>query len=364
MLTLRSTVLLVAAALAPAQSMTVVSPLGTAAVEGNSNNTLWASAGSRRYQQIHSDLKGTPHLFTKLAWRQEGTATVYTGTRNIDLELYMGNSVDWNSASFVFAANYAGTPSLVVPRMIWVAGPVNPGTPAPFDAALPLGTPFFHSGVSSIAWEAVIYSSSASGTWPVTFDADAGTITTAATATTTGPGCTVAGRTGPMTMDVQAADCSGSLAFGAWVDLGPGLAPTVLYLGTSNPNLAVPGLCGNVYTNLALALPMSNLTGTGFNGQMQTATVRAVAGANVWMLPNTLPGALIYAQAHSLDASSTLPIPIANSDGKSFVVPSVNASRVDMVTRVTNNQGGTLGTEGIFFARNSVGYGIVTQFTY
>ena len=158
---LRASSLLLLSAAAFAQN-TVVSPVATATVEGNSNNAFpWNSSTVRRYTQIHSDLTGTPRNSTKLAVRQNaGTTTNYTGTWACDLEMYMGDSVDWDRAGWVFANNYLGPRTAVFARRVINLGPMGQNAttgPLPFTVDIPLDAPHAYVGVRSLLWEALIH---------------------------------------------------------------------------------------------------------------------------------------------------------------------------------------------------------------
>src|SRR5262245_47688978 len=129
----------------PAQG-TIVSPAAAATAEGQGSNAFpWTTTTALHYLQIHSDLGSTARLFKKIAGRQNGTTTVFTGTRAIDMELYVGESVAWNQAQFTFAKNYVGTRTQVVTRQVLNFGPFTAGTPAPFEFGVPFSTPVPYS---------------------------------------------------------------------------------------------------------------------------------------------------------------------------------------------------------------------------
>jgi hypothetical protein len=88
-----------------------------------------------------------------------------------------------------------------------------------------------------------------------------------------------------------------------------------------------------------------------------------MTGSSTFVLPNTIAGATVYTQVHSLDAARP-GIPISNSNGRSAVMPASNLTTVVDVARIFNNIGGTTATEGEFFEGVTIGYGLVTEFTY
>jgi hypothetical protein len=57
-----------------------------------------------------------------------------------------------------------------------------------------------------------------------------------------------------------------------------------------------------------------------------------------FVLPNTLGQATLYAQAHAYDAGRSDPIPICNSNGRSWTVPAPNTTVVAKASRLYNFQ--------------------------
>lgn len=182
---------------------TLVSPApASATVEGTASNAFpWNTNIIGRYMQIHSDVVGTTMLVAKIAQRRNGATAPSAGTRVVDMDVTMGDSVPYNQYSYVFAANYIGAPVVVVPRQIVNIGPNSTaGNPSPFEMVVPLTTPFFYIGVNSLAWEVMQYSNTANGTF-VTLDAEGGSTSVAATPMLTGAGCTATGQS--LVMDLQ-----------------------------------------------------------------------------------------------------------------------------------------------------------------
>ena len=348
-------------ALLGAQTQTIVSPVGLATAEGNASNAFpWndqSVSPTRVYQQIHSDLGTTVRLLKKLAWRANGGGGTTPNVRTNDLELFLGPSVNYDQASWIFARNYVGTRTSVVPRQVINFGPLTGGgSPAPFNFGIPLPTPYMHVGTTSLCWEAVIHSSS--GTF-VTIDAHSSSITSA-TFASTGPGCTASGQASPMLHGPRSGDYGGTLIFGTYVEFAPKTAPLILAIGATNPNLTIPGLCGGIYTDLLLMLPIGSSDATGFLGTIALST-KFPAGPGCFALPNTAQGATLFTQVLAPDVGSTMPIPIATSDGKTFTVPTSNLSVIAQVTRIYNNSN-SVTDPWAYFA--DAGYGIVTEFTY
>jgi hypothetical protein len=329
-------VLLLACALT-SQTQTVVSPLpATASVEGTmANGYPFASYLSARYMQVHSDVGGTPKLIKQIAFRRDGARPATgTGTRAVDCEFWLGHSVDWNRISFVFANNWLSTPTQVITRQVVNIGPLlSTNTPAPFELVFPFGTPFLYIGNTSLAWDSIEYANT--GTVSFSHDAEGGTSTNGAAAVLTGAGCVATSQTVAMDIAVQHVDRGGSYQCGLYVQYAPTNAPTVLMLGTANPALTLPGLCGGIYTNFALQVPLGVSSATGFIGETGVSASGAYPSAlATFVLPNTFNGAAIYAQAHALDAGSSLSIPVCNSNGRSWTVPAPNTGSIVKASRL------------------------------
>lgn len=324
--------------LLPSQGLTIVSPLpASATVEGTQSNSFpFFSTLISRYMQIHSDVAGSSKLITKLAFRRNGPTAPSAGTRTSDLELRMGPSLDWNTFSYVFANNYLSAPTIVLPRQIVNIGPlVATGSPAPFEIAIPLQTPFAYSGSTSLAWDITQYANT--GTLGSTHDTEGGSATTGTASTITGAGCIASGQSAVMDTDLQHVDRGGVYQCGFWVKNAPILSPTVLYLGASNPNLPVLGLCGNVYTDLLVSIPLGSSNGSGYIGERGTsATTDLPSALATFLVPNTFGGAQLYAQAHALDLGRTDPLPVCNSNGRTWIVPSPTTTSIVKASRLYN----------------------------
>lgn len=350
----------VLAVVAAAQSdATTISPVVTATLEGNSNNAFpFNSAVLRRYMQIHGDVSSVPITISQLNFRVNASSVNYLGTKTFDMELFMGhgNAGSVTNPSYTYANNYFGAPTAVVVRANIVIGPTGQATtpgPNPFTMPIPI-TPFAYAGTSPLIWEAVVYGVTSVGTTSQ-LDADASSLTSGVS-TITGVGCLASTQaTTLMTHGVTAADVGGTFHFGVTVTAGPNNAPCVLAIGSTNPNLPVPGLCTNLLTDLTAIVAYGTTSATGAITN-DTLPFQITA-------PNTFGGATITTQVHAFDIGRADPILICNSNGRSTVLPAPNLTRVNAVTRLWNNAGGTTATQA-FFATSTVGYGLVTEFTY
>lgn len=315
--------------------------------------------------QIHSDVVGTAMLITKVAQRRDGASAPTAGVRIVDMDLTMGESVPYDRYSYVFASNYIGGSTIVIPRQVMNIGPNSTaGNPSPFEMVMPLSTPFVYTGINSIAWEVMQYSNAASGSFN-TIDVQAGTSGASATVSLTGAGCTATGQSTVMDLQIQHVERGGTYQFGAYVRYAPANAPTVLFLGTSNPNLPFPGLCGNLYTDLfaqiggALSDAAGDVRETG-----SSASSSYPYAPWTFVMPNTLGSPTLYAQAHAFDVGRVDPIPICNSNGRSWTVPAPATTVVSKASRLYNFQ-----FQGPTYPNASPltlmpAYAAVTEFTY
>ncbi|MCB9883223.1 MAG: hypothetical protein H6832_11835 [Planctomycetes bacterium] len=330
-----------------------VSPIQAATTEGTSDNTFpWASSSMRRYQQIHSDMPSTTMRITTLGFRQNATTSTYTGTRTIDMELSMGRGVVYDRVQLTFDKNYvAGSKAMVIARKkINISGgaTVDPG-PCPFDGKLEikLDVPYTYLPSDSLVWDVIIYSNIVLGNFGA-LDADA-CPTTLVSATSFGTGCTATGQVYAMSFVASGSDNGGTLGLLFSLSNGPVSAPVLMILGTQQLDLPVTGFCTNLYTDLLLVLPMGATDATGRWFEALVA-------------PNPGAGSL-SAQAITIDVGQA-GFPLAATNRRTVTIPAPNTTKVLRVTRLTNTDNVPTATKAMFFSTSSVGYGLVTRFTY
>lgn len=340
-------VLSLAAALS-AQSY-VVSPKQYDLHEGTSNNTYPFFSTAFRYQQAHSDLKGTPRVFTGLSFRRDGTlsTTASYGARTYDLELHVGDA-DLATLTGTFATNYLSTPVNVMTRKN-VNVPDHTTRPdylpAKFDADFLFDVPFVYTSGKDLLWEAVVFSNTNSASYPL----DAVSSATGLTGGfgVSGTGCTTANGVMKLRSNFATNVTTNQLTMGWAITAGASSSSTVVFLGLTNPNAPLPGLCNseNVYTDALLGL-VSGTTGT--TGALTIPAI-ALTYNPAWLALH------VTSQAVSLDASQ--PLGIAVSNGNDAPVPPL-ASTVPM-TRIfaSGSSSATTGTVG-------TSYGLVTRFRH
>ena len=341
--------LLVVAAVA-AQN-TIVSPVQSANTPGGGGNSIPWSSAQYRYMQVHSDIGGTPLVIRKLAFRQGPSTTNFTGTRLVDLELHMGHTVGYDVVRHTYNDNFVTPRINVITRKIVNFGPqgqaTNPG-PNPFTGMdLVLDVPFPYSGALSLGWDVAMYSNVLTGNWN-SANPDQSSSGGSTAGLVTGAGC------GTATHTVSIADNGGVLSTGFALTGAPATQATLLAIGGTNPNLAVPGLCSPLQTDLAVML------GAGLTNA--SGAIALGGSASFHLGTNIVQGATLYSQMHTLDPASTNPIPVVNSNGRSFVVPISNTTKVIKATRLYNAS--ATATTANWATVGVVGYALVTQFTY
>lgn len=336
---------------APLLAQSPVSPANRASSAGNSASALpFGSPQPMRYLQLHSDLPAGPLSIRGLSWRQnEGNGT-FTGTRSLDLELLMGRGTRADIAKFLFAANYpSGAPTVVLARRTVNFGPQGlAANPAPFQGmSLTLDAPFVFTN-GTLAWEARIFGGTSSGTFAAA-DAELAPRNTSTDATF-GNGCTWQGNQDPMRLDTTSIGIGNSTYYATFVRGAPANAPLVLAFGATNPNLPVPGLCCNSFTDLASIL--------GFGSTAADGTFTA-NGNSVLFLQRDLAGVTLHAQAFAFDASSTQPIQLLGSNGATTTFAAPNA-QFGTVSRIYAPGDPTALVAP--FGSDTVGCGLVTRF--
>jgi len=334
----------------------LVSPVGTTSVEGNSSNTFpFVSSVARRYMQLHGDLGTAPLLITQLSFRAGASTINSTGTRTYDLELYMGDGVSTLVPSLVFDSNYLTPKTVVIPRTLITWGPqgqsVTPG-PNPFtgNMDLLLPTPFAYLGTNPLVWEVAHYGATAAGTF-TSLDADESS-TLVAPSTITGLGCVATGQNSPMRHTYTVRDTAGTLLMHPSIAVGPANSLCLLAIGFGNPTLVVPGLCGTVYTDALITQVLGFTTPTG-----------SFTGDAPILVANSLTGLPLFTQCFAVDLGLGNPIQIVCSDGRQATVPAPQTAHVNLASRLWNNLGGTTATTAIF-GQWSVGYALSTRFSH
>jgi len=291
----------------PAQSM-LTSPEAAGDVDGISNSAYPFSAASSRFQQTMSDLKGTPRAFKSLSLRpDQGYACSECAARTIEVQITMAHT-DITKTTTTFASNYIGTPTIVFPRTK-VSLPARKGPysklPTP-DFTFTFAKPFLYDGKQDFLIDIQTWNGSSTANYYT----DYASSRVYADRTNIGTGCTATGQSNAMSLVSYCSsqlDTNGKSAFRFYWSASNGVAnaPAVIFAGLTNPNLAVSGLCTNLYTDLGLALAMT----ADANGAFSIIFYAPFDVA--WV------GGVVYAQAMSVDTGRTSGWPLSLSNGVS-----------------------------------------------
>ncbi len=316
--------LLVLSSLATAQ-LPVVSPIGHTNLEGPSDN-MYPWSNPFRYQQVHTDLRGTPLPITGIAWRrnQDEFLPSTSSAKTFDMELTLCDA-DANTFGITFASNYVGTPvNVLVRRQVnsvdW--RPAIGQRPAPFDFVIPFDVPFVYLGQNDLLYEVVVYMTSNSVYQCDAVNGLSRPTTIYGSYTSEGTGCTTTNGSFLLRSQLRHVFTTSQMVFQWDVVAAPPLATGAVLVGFAPFNVPVPGLCTNVYTDGSLlSVPLTSLA----NGTGSTLAI-GVPYNPTWV------GVPLSAQAACLDATQP-GIGLAASQGVRSsipieVLPTVNGARV------------------------------------
>ncbi len=323
----------------------VVSPVGFGSIEASSNNTYPFTGSAFTYQQIHSDLRGTPRPVTALAFRRDGTLTSAYAARTVVVDVWMGDG-DRATATTTFATNFATTPTQVMTNRTvnlpdHSAVPV--ALPAAFDTVLTFDVPFVYTGVQDLIWELRMSSNTLTTSYPM--DAASGATNTPVNgnAMEFGTGCTTP--RGVMKLRWTGSTTSTQHSIRWSVTNGPASSQGAVVVGNL-VGVPLPGFCDTIRTDGAFF----SLSGT-------TSSTGTLATPTTLTFPYnpSFAGFPLAAQAVVLDATQP-GIGLALSNGLLVTIPDVVAAGVQcMRISATNSATATTGSVG-----NN--YALVTEF--
>jgi hypothetical protein len=262
--TSRLALVLGAVVLPAAAQWSAVAPAHYATWEGTSLSGVPFSgtAFPVRLQQVHDEPSGAVRSIQFLAFRSSAVAPdLRFQRRTVDVDVWMGHG-SLAGVTSNFAANYLAPPQNVFVRRTVNTPDYSGGStssPAPFDLRFLLDAAFVHNGVDDFVWEVNVFGASGTGSAvPLDSVVSGMNLVIPSNYELNGTGCTFGAR--PMTLRP-----TGSLQgfpVNAWIQDwtatdAPPSSPAVLMVGTTNPNLPVPGLCTNLYV-----LPLLQAGGT------------------------------------------------------------------------------------------------------
>ena len=311
---------LCAAAPVPAQSQTFTTPNGYDMTEGNAIFFHWS--GSRRMQVLdNTNRTAVVPLLKQVAFRRDASGGGNTSTaRSFPVEFSVGYHV-WGNASCTFDNNYKpGTKQTVytqkstnIPDWTQVPAPA----PGPWDLVLMFDTPFTYIPTEALLWDLVLLNASAGGSMDrhyVAYEASSGS-------SSLGAGCTTASQTSPSGLSLSFLN-NGTAGLALRPSLSrtaPG-APAYLGIDAVASNLTLPGLCGILYVNPVLVVPLGTTTATG-----------SLSAPEIRVPPNPLlVGAPLYCQGLIPDASQP-GIPVQLSEGRTGTFPVTPAPGIECI---------------------------------
>ena len=323
-----------------------VSPAAFTLTAGNTGIATPFFSSTHRYMQLHGDLRGPPlAMFGMALRRMAGPSEPSSSARTIVLECHMGPCTARNALP-AFASNYTAAPTnvyLLKPTNLpdWTA---NQGSPSPWSVVLRHDAPYVHLGNADLAWEWRVHGTTLPG--PYVADAYRSTVPDNVDRAF-GNGCVASGNAAAMAIEVSTIyDLpSDSLRFTWTVTNGVAGARTAFLLGATNPNVAVLGLCTNLYSSGEAVLAVT-AEGAG------TAVLRNIA---VVYQPSLL-GTKLYAQGACPDSGRSTGLPFSATGGLETTI----GARPVMIRRIwANDVNAAVGqvTEGYPF-------GLITRFTH
>ena len=219
-------------------------------------------AGQIKLQQVAYESFQRPMNVRQISFRRGNAGsntTVYD--QRIELSMFMGGA-RLPHLSDRFAANWTGPIAQAISRKQFALPDWRKRRPSVggFDLALPLDTPFVHTGTDYLLWEMSVYAN----TKPYTLgliDMHAETRTQTSTSRVLGSGCRTVNGTFDQALLLTSSGAASSLRVGTTA--APSTAPLSLALGVTNPALSLPAFCTTIYTNPILYLPVGTSSSRG-----------------------------------------------------------------------------------------------------
>jgi hypothetical protein len=318
--------LILAAALSAQTTFTSPRTLTT---EGNDAWSFVFGYPISRWQQLDGTQRGSPiPNINRLELRRDGLAAgPYAGARTLTVELVMAHT-DVATGSSLFATNYRTAESTT-----FTAKPVNlpdltqlPSTvPAPWGIAFPFDNPFSYNGTQDMLWEIRADNSSLPGYNAYPLDCHINRTQNFVRGTATGSGCATANGPRWLSTTNSFTDTTG-LALVYESVAAPSNAAIVLFLGTTNPDQAIGGLCARLHTNLLISVPLGN---TNAGGYLLSAARRVTWNAS-------FGNAIVYSQLAAADPTQT-GLPIAVSNGLREQLPPALATTMNVRAYYTDS---------------------------
>ena len=306
---------------APAQSSRAwVTPLGAEFEEGYAASAVQFGFNDKstesRTQQVDKGPIGAnlPMLIRGIAWRRDGRARPNSIKRTGELEVIMSHA-DFSKVTSAYASNYKDSPVTTFIRKVvnlpdWTAAP--PWNPAGFDLVLMFDKPFIYNRKDALLYELVVRKLSSPLTYHMDFYRDNQLKYGFGNwPTVLGSGCTTANGEMAQSCCIRASGAGLEVLFRLWG--APSSTQVFAAVGTSDPKLTLPGLCGTLHANPILLLSLAVSDAAGRVGPTQAAVTP-------WS--PVFAGATFYTQCLALDPS--LPYGLALSSAQSCPAPTTS----------------------------------------
>ena len=273
-----------------------------------------------RYQEVHSSWTGRtmPPLtavgFRRGSYRAANTTAV-AHTLNAQVTMGFGSVATFSTT---FANNYTGTPTVVFTNKPVNMPDRNTITTPPWlwTSWLVFDVPFLNAGQADLVWELQTQNSTLPSPTSALYYSDR-TGTTSSTAVVLAAGCTATGRTTPATLTAtwRNTGTAGTMGLTLGGTNWPASAAVLCHLGLTNPNLAIPGLCGPLQASLDLQLPAGAASAAG---SLTSLAINFPHNPVLLQVP-------IYSQGVALDAGQP-GLPVVLSDGRIGSMPPGNST--------------------------------------
>ncbi|MGE0142142.1 MAG: hypothetical protein AB7I19_18345 [Planctomycetota bacterium] len=307
------------------------SPAGYVTTEGSSNHDyILFKYDDLTWQQLDATSVGQPAaVVQRISWRRDGTAAAdptWTA-RTMDVEVVLADSVLPGSVSENYSANY-----LTAPTVVFTSKPVNfpdwtanPGvSPAPWNLALTLDTPWVYTGVNPFLWEVRTRNNASASDYGNDFQSISGSTGASTTGTSIATGCIPTGGSVAMALAGLAKNQFNRFRLAYTVTNAPASTGVFLNLDFVNSNLTLPGLCTTLVAAPTISTPIGSSDPSG-----------AVPQFNLDNIPfnPAVIGSSIFAQALAFDFAQPV-FPIVLSNGRSLTFPNTPTTSPADVTRV------------------------------
>jgi hypothetical protein len=328
-------VLLSSAALA---QRSFVSPPAAASQEGSGGTSVSFTATTSRTMQIDANLIGRSWVvFKQLAFRRDtdiGNSAAIPRSVTVQIDFGIGDMAQFGR---YFDQNYVGPKTTVfTPKQVMLPDWSQPITGLPaFDLVFKFDQPYIHTSTNSpILWDLICTSGSIQGAYYMDWQSGPFVVASAPQPETQGQGCVTSQGRFALTSAHEATSSTLSLRWAVQAALPQ--SPVLMLFGIQDPQLALPGLCASLHSDLAL--PIALLGQSDASGSIPMTTLLSAP----WN--SAFAGLPTQVQALCLDATQP-GLPFVLSNGLQSPLPLVPGQADLQVLRIYSNKTtGPIGT--------------------